>query len=526
MSRPASLIISIASIIAGLFFIGLNLYLRSRTPGISIAYGLLGTLVIGAGLYVAWLYGQNEKLQQDLSNLQQDDDDLRAEIQDRQTKFARLQSDYQALKRRSTYQRRVPRICDSNDTNVLPPVSAEQLYIMQQLFWGAHRIHVKPLEGGYSNLGVYQVIEETADHSLMKPGVVVKFLTFEDIVKEKNVFKSSGVLGEYPLAHTPGRPIKNWPPDHQLSTVKGRLGAVSYELAALQNGSQLHTLKSLYRQLPSEEIIAYAQLLFDKLDRWYALRLPTSIGPSLGGPDGVFERLYRRRRDIQNGIGQLLKAATPNGAPAPSFDELEMLTELELPFLPENWRDYRFHNPIHWINNVLVPGQASCFRATTRYSPVHGDLHTGNVLIEKGSETLIWLIDFPNAHIGPALQDFATLEADVKFNLIDMGQVSLDEWLKFEEQLLVPLRSRYLALDSPWFQSWKPPEGELLKAWEFIGFLRRWVRQRQLIGADVSTYYLALLHTTLPIVYRHSHSHIQKQCALTSAAWMCEHLSS
>ena len=65
----------------------------------------------------------------------------------------------------------------------------------------------------------------------------------------------------------------------------------------------------------------------------------------------------------------------------------------------------------------------------------------------------------------------------------------------------------------------------MLKAWQSISFLRRWARERRLIGDDVYGYYLALLHNTLPVVYRPTHTEFQKQCALTSAAWMCEYLS-
>jgi hypothetical protein len=499
------MIIVAASVITGIFFIGLNVYLRRTAAESSIAYTLLGLVVIAAGSYTALLHREKDKLQ---------------------SAHSHLQGEYKALKRQSTYQRKVPRICDTSDEHTLPPLRAEQLYIMQQLFWGSYRIHVKPLEGGFSNFGVFHVVEETADHNLLQPGKVVKYLSFEDIRKEKAVHEANGVLKEHPLAYTPGRPIGNWPPDHQLGMAKGRLGAISYELATLQSGGQLNTLNSLYKHLSSQEIISYMQLLLGKLERWYSLRLPVSVGSPLGGANGTYERLYRRRRDIQNGIIQLIKSANPSSSTVLSQDELDTEPTIALPFLPEDRLREKFSNPVYWINTVLAPGRASCFRARSPYSPVHGDLHTGNVLIEQRSETLIWLIDFPNAHIGPSLKDFATLEADIKFNLIDMERCSLDDWLRFEEQLLSPLRSPYLALDSPWFQSWKPVAEDLLKAWEFIGFLRRWVRENQLIGADVRAYYLALLHATLPIVYRYSHTEIQKQCALTSSTWMCEHLSS
>ena len=118
------------------------------------------------------------------------------------------------------------------------------------------------------------------------------------------------------------------------------------------------------------------------------------------------------------------------------------------------------------------------------------------------------------------------MEADVKFNLIDMEQCSFDDWLRFEQRLLFPLKSGHETLDWPWSQNWQPEREGLLKAWQIIGFLRRWAREHRLIGDDVCGYYLALLHSTLPFVYRPTRTESQKQAALVSAAWMCEHLSS
>ncbi|MFQ5580722.1 MAG: phosphotransferase [Nitrospiria bacterium] len=528
MPRFPRFVIIIATTIAGLFFIGFNVYLtyfQEPPAQTGAGYLLLGILIIAAGLYISWLYGKHEQLKSDYSDLEATAQADRQEKEKLEAEHAQLQGDYQALKKESTHQRKVPKICDMVDENVLPPLSAEQLHIMQQLFWGSYRIHVRPLEGGFNNFGVFQVIPEPTERNLARPGVVVKFLSYRDIRKEKSVYQTGGVLREHPLAHTPGRPTRNWP-SNRLLVDSRELGAVVYQLAMLDADSQLQTLKNLYKQLPFEKFVPYLKLLFERLDRWYGLKLPEAEGRPLGGPNGVYERLRRRCSDIQKGIAQLLKTATTAGTPALPINDVATAQLLELPFLPEKWNDEKFSNPVYWINNILVPGQAQSFQATSPYSPVHGDLHTGNILVEKGKDTHIWLIDFPNAHIGPSLQDFATLEADVKFNLIDMRRVSLDTWLGFEEHLLAPLRSPYYALDSPWFQNWQPNEGELLKAWKLIGFLRHWVRERQIIGVDVRAYYLALLHATLPVVYRRSHSEVQKQCALTSAAWMCEHLSS
>jgi hypothetical protein len=101
----------------------------------------------------------------------------------------------------------------------------------------------------------------------------------------------------------------------------------------------------------------------------------------------------------------------------------------------------------------------------------------------------------------------------------------MEEWLTFEQKLLTPLTQFHrFTLTEPWYADWKP-DGELYKAWQFIGFLRDRIMRYHLMGGDVRAYYLALLNATLPFVYRDNYSKSQKQRALTSAAWMCEHLS-
>lgn len=504
MRKRSSVRILMGYLILGLLPIAYNIYIiispRSGV-GARFAYFALGLIVIVVGVVMAQL----RRLQINYTNL------LR-EYEDKVSQTGSLR------------QNRLPKLCHLEDEMTVPPLSSEQLYILQRLFWGDYRIHVKSLDGGYSNFGVFQVIEETTENNIRQPGLAVKFLSFRDIEKERNVYQPGGILHDYPLGFTPGRPTRSWPSDHQLID-SDRLGAVSYQFATLDPDNRLHTLRRLYTQCSYQNLEPYVELLFRRLGDWYDLQFIKPEDASMGGAHGLYERIWRRRSDIQRGISSLLKSSGETDAASPSFDDLDELEEIELPFLPEPWRRTQFYNPIHWINHVLVPGQADCFKAICPYSPIHGDLHTGNILVEEGKETRIWLVDFPNARIGPSLQDFATMEADIKFNLINLNRCSVDEWLEFEQHLLAPLSTPVYALNWPWTQGWQP-KGELLKAWEFIGFLRSWVRNNRLVGDDVRSYYLALLHNTLPVVYRDAtQTEAQQQYALTSAAWMCEYLS-
>ncbi|MCB0210667.1 MAG: phosphotransferase [Anaerolineae bacterium] len=497
MYQSSKLVILTLSTLIGFVFI-FNLYSLIVTPQPIFIYIILASLALFASWSITYLWRVVEQLRINQESVE-------------------ITGEGEQGKRNPT-PIRLPRVCTTEDETILPPLNSDQLYIMQQLFRNNYRIRIKPLEGGFSNFGVFQVVHENSRGELINPGEAVKFLSYADIQKEKNVYQPTGVMRQYPLAYTPGQPIRNWPPDHQLNDSE-QLGAVSYQLTMLEANSTLETLKNIYKQQDSfNEILPYLKTLFESLKQWYDIRIPGLEGPPLGGLNSVYNRLYRRRDDIQKGINFLL--TMPNDAPNNSYTS----QKFKIAFLPESWRDKDFFNPIYWIDNVFFPGQAQCFKAISPCSPVHGDLHTGNILVEYGKDTHIWLIDFPNTHIGPSLQDFATMEADVKFHLIDMEKCSLEDWIKFEQYLLMPLENhRDFTLNWPWSQNWKP-EGELLKAWLFIKFLRDWVRDHNLIDADVRAYYLALLHSTLPVIYRDKHTLSQKQCALISASWMCEHL--
>jgi hypothetical protein len=226
------------------------------------------------------------------------------------------------------------------------------------------------------------------------------------------------------LPFTPGKFIKSWPATAGLANAsENTLGAVCYHFATLEKGSQLRTLAEVYKQHPfNEETENYLKILFDeRLAPWYGQK-PHESGKPLGGPQGEYSRLYRNRERIQTGLRTLLELVD---------QQLQTRKQLELPFLPKPWKQ-ECYNPLYWIHQVLEPGKAECFRIESRYAPVHGDLHTSNILVEQGRDTHIWLIDFADSHIGPPVVDFAVLEADIKFNLLDETGCSMEEWLTFE----------------------------------------------------------------------------------------------
>jgi hypothetical protein len=147
---------------------------------------------------------------------------------------------------------------------------------------------------------------------------------------------------------------------------------------------------------------------------------------------------------------------------------------------------------------------------------VHGDLNSGNVLIDDGIKP--WLIDF--AHTGPGhyLRDLAKLEAEIKFLLMDrLGDRSrIASWLDLDR-----------VLDDGWPFGQKPPsvyhggngDSELTKAFVSICGLRALAKDRMIgpKGPQVAQYRAALLHFTLRVLAFKDVSLAKKEYAVQSA---------
>jgi hypothetical protein len=65
---------------------------------------------------------------------------------------------------------------------------------------------------------------------------------------------------------------------------------------------------------------------------------------------------------------------------------------------------------------------------------VHGDLHTGNILLADGQP---YLIDFADCGPGPPFADFAKLEVSMRYGLMYRDR-KIDDCLRTEELLLSP----------------------------------------------------------------------------------------
>jgi nucleoside 2-deoxyribosyltransferase len=164
--------------------------------------------------------------------------------------------------------------------------------------------------------------------------------------------------------------------------------------------------------------------------------------------------------------------------------------------------------------------QRDFFPLISDYAITHGDLHSGNVVVDKDGGA--WLIDFYKTGVGHALRDFAEMESDIKFTLMSGN---MNARYELEKALLSPKSlSEPVELDKP--------SAEQHRALRAIQKLRQLASELTDIG-DVREYYMALLFYALKAIggftsgssSGQSYSPAKAQ-ALLSAALICKKLSS
>jgi hypothetical protein len=358
--------------------------------------------------------------------------------------------------------------------------------------------------------------------------LVLKFDSLTNIEKEEKLYRTC--VQEF-LQHTSGAP---WRPEQKIGLIEGEeWGAIAYSFiggnASLTELGQLKTFAEYYLEHDQAHIKAALEAVFKTLTPWWE----NSVWPRVCAQTrhdtlfGEYNRLIRRRPDAELAIrkvGQKLQIAPLAGITSEQREvDLGMGLKLRNPF---NWIQDVFaaSSPPGWITNPNL----------RRDSIVHGDFHSGNILISQDDRQQIWawLIDFPHTHVGPTVRDIARLEADIKFSLFPekfLADHSIFETvLAFETEIVGNGKRESLDLSSrarPLTLAVSVEiEAELDKAWQALAVLRRPVRNEYLHRNDARPYYLALLHATLPMLYYRDRTPWQKFYAFISAALLCERL--
>jgi len=247
-----------------------------------------------------------------------------------------------------------------------------------------------------------------------------------------------------------------------------------------------------------------------------------------------FDQYYRLEREssqILKVLHELFRTTLRNwfeSAPSPSVRELFSLhaetlglgarlqeypnrkERIALPGLP-----FKLHNPIVWAEKHA---RASIF-PDVRVCTTHGDLHAGNVLVDKRGEP--WLIDFEWTGEGHILRDAVELEADIKFRLLELHPSE-------ETHLTYALEVSLLRPESVTNDPQPPAEiqnhSELHKAYSVVAGLRQ-VAHEVTGFRDMREYYWALLCDSLFVATHEQLPEKTQERALLSAALICERLA-
>jgi hypothetical protein len=396
----------------------------------------------------------------------------------------------------------------------LDPQHPEQIPLIMKLFEKYRKIILKKqFTGGYQNTGVYQVgIEGSRDGSIVPFDRVLKFATREQASQEVELYNTY-IAGRLPQAG--GRPVVCYVRDDI------DLGAVIYELAQFSGRSTLLNFEEFYSQNDDRQFVeGIIRQLYDD----------DHLG-RLHRPKGTLEHrdlpLYREYTRLSENLDRMTIALQDLGKKL-TLPWLEYINktaprvQADLPGV--GIEDLR--NPLHWINNEFNNRLHANVEEPGCQGIVHGDLLSGNILIEtlEGGGRLIWFIDFAHtrrdAH---TLADFCRLEADIKFHLTETDEGSFPETLGFENALLSPATAADLV---PSTNGCPSTSNSLNKAWGCIQAIRTEMADH-LLGRDLTPFYLSLLYSTLPMVYYRQleKKPYQKLYAFVSAAKLCERMS-
>ncbi len=377
---------------------------------------------------------------------------------------------------------------------------APQLAILAELFHDQEQIQIqKKFRGGHRNRGVYQV------RSSGEVDRIVKIARSADIRAEQRAQKIINRFSQ----NNGGQYVR----DTQRAD-DDAYGGIVYQLASLRRNANLMNLDAFYRQT-SERAACVAVI-----EQVYAEALPHSTFRWREDAP-LFREHALPERALRKIVAMVQENVTLQDGALES-ENVRVLFGSDAVAIP---------NPLFWAEQILPRYAAENLPASL--GVIHGDLHSGNLLIEQPSLNL-WLIDFAKtrdrAH---TLTDFARLEADLKFYLLTSNEENyFAHALAFEQALLAPNAARELELA---FQTFETYSAEFQKAAACILALRRVAVQHRREEQDASVghfatasvvpYYLALWQATLHTLKYEQCNRAQKTFAFISAGMLCERIT-
>ena len=376
----------------------------------------------------------------------------------------------------------------------------EHIPILERLFRDHNEVVLKKrFSGGYKNSGVFLV-----GHPPHLVDCVVKFAPSKDIKEELDRRR----LIEGRLGNAGGRYLS-----HDIGPHDNAPGAVVYTLAGFGEAESLLDFAEFYGQMRDLRTIS------GLVTRLFTRVLPHS-GEKTAGPLRLFEEYSRLARKLPN-----ITIAVQDHPDLAHVRVPDAQVTVALPGVG----DVTLRNPLNWTHTTFQTNLRNHTETDAYAGIVHGDLHSGNILIEL-PQLNIWIIDFARTRQGHTLDDFCRLEADIKFVLTGVAGGKQDPDVKrffqqayeFEKTVLSPTSARKLSLTMLVNPSQDPQFG---KAWECVAAIRD-EATNHLVGPSIYPYYLGLLHATLPVMYYAPEqcNRWQKLYAFVSAGLICERL--
>ncbi len=356
-----------------------------------------------------------------------------------------------------------------------------------RLFADAQSVRVRPLTPGWSGAGVLQIQPFYRDGGKGRD-LLVKFGAIESIATEYANFQKH---------------VQNFISEGRSSVVLHtrrtvHLGGIIYSLLGA-GGDQMKDFATFYHESTTAEIKkSLFQLITRTCENWYANRtslqqldLAAIYQKVFGFQPGRLEAALNRALqtlDIERRPHVILFNALPEGR--------------------------TFTNPLPIADQTLA-----CF---SHLSISHGDLNPHNMLVDESNR--IWLIDFQSTGESHILRDIATLDAVVRFQILQTHEASLEERLAFEEILCSAESYTHLETLDQSFHSDNPA---LRKAFDTVVYLRTLARHTMSSSrrAEIHEYYIALMYIALNTLrFTETLSTLQRQHALLSASLLADRL--
>jgi CheY-like chemotaxis protein len=374
------------------------------------------------------------------------------------------------------------------------PISPEDAelelkHIVRKLFAECKEVSISPLgpenEAGNSGAGVC-VVTPFSPEDHQQADVILKFGTLDQISQERDRWSD---IRKY---------MKGFRLTQLESIVLGRqLGALTYSLVGAKSG-QVQQFAQYYGVAGVDQIKSVLRTLFeDNFSLCYESKNRSNL----------------KATNIQDLYASYLGFTSESLRQAFLFKYPDK--PLELPQIQFMGVPRRFAHPI-----AAFYAHDAEFSFDSWTCRTHGDLHTGNILVDTGSHEP-WLIDFGRAGVGHWARDLVALEASVKFQHIPSKDLSA--LFELEAALVKP---DDFAEEISYHRDDQP---ELCKAAAIVKELRRiagQIYQRPDRRTAMVDYYSALFYQTINYIRLHKliKSPVRKNQVLLSAALLFEKL--